>query len=827
MKSSSGFERLGQFQARRSVAVVLLGFVLVGCAVPLVMQLGLNSAWTALLPKNKPSVQDLERLEGRIGGLATLTVAVQSPSKNVEGMQRFAKALVERLTKLEGYGIRSVDWNVASYEDFVYAHRHMYADLEDLKDIEKKLEERLDYEKYKASPLFLDLEEDEADEPPAPDKLIERFKERENKRKAKLDKYPGGYYVHPDRDLLAMFVRADLKGGDAKGGKALIRAVESVVAELDLTKYGSDLDVDFAGDIVVGGEEHEAIAEELTIATSITIGGVFVVLFVFFRRARAITLIGFGLFVPVLVTFAFAELIVDYLNTSTAFLASIVIGNGINPNIIWLARYFEERRAGLGVEEALVRTHQRTWLATLTASLAAAVAYGSLVITDFRGFRDFGIIGGIGMVLCWFGAMGILPAATALSERVRPLELESSEKKASLFGRTFWSVVSRAPKAAVAVSVVLAVASSAIVAIAIARDPIEYNFKNLKSVREGSTDAQKLNGRVGKIVPSSKRGDAIAMLVPKREDTAYVEAFLKKQRDEEGAPYDGIRTIDSLLPGDQKEKKPVLEGIRELLLDFRKYAKEEEKKKIDGELPPENIEIVDEADLPEDVARSFSERDGTRGTVLFVEKKRGVSIWDGRALVAWAGALREVRTKDGERPPIAGRPPVFADMIEVIWTDGPKAIVASFCATLVLVLLGFRRLRERVLTMLALLFGIAWMGAWMAVAGMRLNFLNFVAFPITFGNGVDYGVNVMRRYAQEPDAGIAAVRASVEDTGGAVILCSLTTIIGYSSLYTSANLALNSFGAAMAISEITCLLSAVVAMPAALLLIEQRRARAA
>ena len=138
-------------------------------------------------------------------------------------------------------------------------------------------------------------------------------------------------------------------------------------------------------------------------------------------------------------------------------------------------------------------------------------------------------------------------------------------------------------------------------------------------------------------------------------------------------------------------------------------------------------------------------------------------------------------------------------------------------------LLTFRRLRERLLTMMSLLLGIGWMAGLMASIGMKLNFLNFVAFPITFGNGVDYGVNVMRRYRLETDDDNPdAVRAAIENTGGAVILCSLTTIIGYTSLYTSANQAINSFGLAMAISEVTCVVSAVLTMPAILLLLSRR-----
>ena len=47
---------------------------------------------------------------------------------------------------------------------------------------------------------------------------------------------------------------------------------------------------------------------------------------------RAIILLGGALVTPVVAAFAISAPIVEYLNTSTLFLGSIVIGNGINPN---------------------------------------------------------------------------------------------------------------------------------------------------------------------------------------------------------------------------------------------------------------------------------------------------------------------------------------------------------------------------------------------------------------------------------------------------------------------------------------------------------------
>jgi predicted RND superfamily exporter protein len=54
----------------------------------------------------------------------------------------------------------------------------------------------------------------------------------------------------------------------------------------------------------------------------------------------------------------------------------------------------------------------------------------------------------------------------------------------------------------------------------------------------------------------------------------------------------------------------------------------------------------------------------------------------------------------------------------------------------------------------------------------------------------------------------------VVETGGAVVLCSLTTTIGYLALLLSINKGIVSFGLGAATGEITCLLAAVLVLPA-------------
>jgi predicted RND superfamily exporter protein len=120
----------------------------------------------------------------------------------------------------------------------------------------------------------------------------------------------------------------------------------------------------------------------------------------------------------------------------------------------------------------------------------------------------------------------------------------------------------------------------------------------------------------------------------------------------------------------------------------------------------------------------------------------------------------------------------------------------------------------------SLVVGVLWLAGATMLLHIKINFCNFVAYPITFGIGVDYAVNVMTRYMQD---GQRDVTGAVRSTGAAVGLCSLTTIIGYSSLLLAKNRALFLFGATAVLGEIACLTAAVVALPALLVALRRRR----
>jgi predicted RND superfamily exporter protein len=163
---------------------------------------------------------------------------------------------------------------------------------------------------------------------------------------------------------------------------------------------------------------------------------------------------------------------------------------------------------------------------------------------------------------------------------------------------------------------------------------------------------------------------------------------------------------------------------------------------------------------------------------------------------------------------------VFADVLQAIEQDGPRATALSLAGVVLLVLVAFglgrrsvRSLSDAGWVLASLAVGVIWFGGLAGALRLRLNMLNFIALPITFGIGVDYATNIFQRRRLDHARSIAHI---VRTTGGAVALCSLTTIIGYASLLIARNQALISFGLLAVLGEVACLAAALLALPALL-----------
>ncbi|MBI3535529.1 MAG: MMPL family transporter, partial [Deltaproteobacteria bacterium] len=282
-----------------------------------------------------------------------------------------------------------------------------------------------------------------------------------------------------------------------------------------------------------------------------------------------------------------------------------------------------------------------------------------------------------------------------------------------------------------------------------------------------------------------------------------------------------VQSLDDFIPRDQLRKIAILREIKNRLTPrLLTRISPEDQKLVSEFLPQEAFQPVNINDLPPLVISKFTEKDQSIGKLVLVDPPLDNSLWYGNKLINFIKDLRQVTDSIAPGTPVAGTLPISADLIEAISRDGPKATFLAFIAVILLVVFFFRNLKTITLVLFALILGATWMGGIILGFDLKINFVNFIALPITFGIGVDYGVNIFQRYQQEKSGNIINV---IKNTGGAVSLCSLTTVIGYSSLLLAENQAFFSFGLLAVIGEITCAVAAIISLPAFLLVMDRRK----
>jgi predicted RND superfamily exporter protein len=812
------WHRLARLQTRRPGVFLLAAVLLAGLGAWRASKLRLVTDFADLLQQDAPSVVELRRILSRTRGLSNVFVVLEG--RDPAQLRRAADALAPRLEAVGPPYVALVRSGVQEARRFLMPRAGLYLTETDLDSLEQRLiaQERSAYQHAIGADLSDDLGA------PAPLTTGE-FEARLRDKLGSAVDYPDGYYLArtPTGWAQVVAAKAAVASGDLRLGRETLARVQAVVTST-LSELGlaSNVQAGYAGDLVTGMAEYDLVVRDVIDVGGVGIVLVLGVLLLFFRTPRALFALGGTIAVGCALTFGFTELAIGHLNVATAFLFSIVAGNGINFGIIWLGRFLEERRAGQPLELAIAHALDRTYAATLTAAGAAATAYAALGIGSFRGFQHFGVIGASGMALCWLSTYAVMPAITALLERVRLRRhrrdgAPDQTVPFTHFEAPFVWVVRRWPGATLAITLAAGVAAAVVGGRYLARGALEYDVRKLRSDPDTTSEVYRVSHISSRILAGGGSAGMI-VLTDDARDTPLVAAELRRVRDRAPAdlrPFHDVHTLDDLVPPNQPQRLDRLRRLAQRMtrLYERGAIDDAAWAKISPLLPPPDLQPFAAADLPFQLQEPFIDKDGTRGRILYIEATKGQSDANLRYLMRWADAFRSTRLPDGRVINGSGYAVIFADLLRASLVDMPRSVLLSLALTALAVGLFFRRAKAFAMVLASLLLALVWMMGTLAIAGVRLSFINFIALPITFGIGVDYAINIYGRYRQDPSLGILA---ALHGAGGPVILCSLTTSLGYLALLRAHNQAVRSLGAVAVLGEIACLAAALLFLPAAL-----------
>ena len=326
----------------RPGSFLLVSLALAGVSVWAASHLEIRSSFQELLPSDVPSVREVQELIKRVGGDGTVLVVVQSldgPAglKNAESV---APELARDFLALGPSEIRAVEYNIRPVQAWYENHWPLFLSLDDLRKARDTLREEIRRRKLAANPLAVDLDEEEPAPAPAerPAWLDPKQPLPREMIAKRFERYVHGFFVHPDHSSLTIVLRPAGTSLDVGEAKALMARLQAVVDRRAQQLQQEHLRIGWGGTFPIFIAEYEAIVGDVAGTGILVVTLVLASILLFFRDVRSTVSLGIAVLAAVAVTFGLTWLVIGYLNTQTAFLGSIVVGNGINYGLIYLAR---------------------------------------------------------------------------------------------------------------------------------------------------------------------------------------------------------------------------------------------------------------------------------------------------------------------------------------------------------------------------------------------------------------------------------------------------------------------------------------------------------
>lgn len=788
---------LVRLAVRRARLVLTVGLAIVIAGLAVASRLSLQTDLAELLPARAPSVIALRALASRVGGTGNVAIAIESIDGQPQALRAYVPELAAALRAKLGTRLLSLRYRRTEIEQYYRRFAAYYVSLDELEHWVGRAEHAVG---ARENPLYLDL--DDRDE----------LSELANELRASRDKLEPSNAADPESGLFmtehgrlaVIFVRPAADSLDLGASEGLLREIEGIVAATHPERAGARI-AGYTGSIPSALSEVDAVRHDIastSILVLLCVGGVVIW---YFRGVRELFMLGAPLVVGIAVALGFAEVAIGHLNAQTAFLGSVIVGTGINYGVILLDRFRQQRWLGEPVDRAIVTACAGTLQATSVAAAATAIAFGTLAAGEVESFRQFGWIGGVGILACWIATFTIIPACLALLDH-QPKPPRGKRPLASTC-HAIGAATTRAPRIVLVVALGLA-AAGAVLTIR-ARDHAVETDMHALATRSSSIDGiERLDNRLRAMDDRSSTPAVVA--TEDRRDTRPLCAELNRRAHGDLAGV-VVRcyTVDDLFPDDLSRRTPLLDRLRSAVA---KIDPEDVAAGDRAELADLTRALAEHApgdrDLPPELAEYFVERDGSLGKLAYVDP---VDEHLEPNLYRLTDAIREIHLPSGKVVSSSGELVVFADVLRAVRRDSRTLTVAAAVLVLLVLVIITRRVATIVRVGLALVAGVAVMLGIAVLTGQKLNFFNFVALPTTFGVGIDYAINIEERIRQRGGRDIAR---AVSEAGPAVVLASVTSMLGYASLLIADSRALASFGALALLGELACIALAITLIPA-------------
>jgi predicted RND superfamily exporter protein len=581
--------------------------------------------------------------------------------------------------------------------------------------------------------------------------------------------------------------------------------LDDVRARLERATAGKNVRIALAGSYVSAVTQEAALRRDMIVETAMSTVAVLLYVWWFSRSLFAAHLVFVPVGLAIAGSLALGGAVFGPLTPIVVSAAAILIAQGIDFPVHYFVRYRDER-AKLDREGALHAAQvsmARPFIGIAATTLAAFV---SLLVCRFPGFRQFGFVLSVGIVLCLLAALGLFPVLLLFVDRsVRPVTGRTPwiVRGAEAFLRTRW----RMPLA-----IVLAVLGL-VSWIGVARQGIRIDLDLRNAMAPGDPGRAELE---------ALEKDLDASLIP-----VYALVDASQSLNELRRSAEQLRAARVVASVDGAQELVPSAAMRERVERFRSKTKgwveatladlgrlgfkpEPFRPGLDAMEARFAAPAPEETDLNQPAFHALRESlqyrvDGRPVHILTLIAPR--SLWDDESRRAFDGQIRARLGADVQLFSAFHLPDHYSDVLN---SDLQRVCLLTAAGIVVLTLLSVGRLGDGLIALapVVLATGITLMAV--VLLGGKINVINMAAIPIILAVGVDGGIHFMVRFRESKTRNPSEV---IREVGPGIWGSAATTVLGFGSIAYSYTPGMASMGYLVVIGTVTSVLASLFFLP--------------
>ncbi|WP_052519647.1 efflux RND transporter permease subunit [Archangium violaceum] len=826
-----------RLMVRRPGLVILAILALTGAALWGTTKLTINSNQLDLISQDLPEVKDVKRVIDMVGGSGYLIMGLRADDEAT--LKKVADDIAAGLLA-DKENVRFITYKVPV--EFVQQQMGLFIKTEDLAEGKRRIMAYLKDQLRRNNPFFIEIQKTEPVKLEMQD-LVDKYSSV-GKKSIRDD-----YYISKDRKMMLILIkpmwdsnqlgktkvyveklRKDLAAyskSEKSGGVELVEDYDKM-GDKTLVAYG------FTGSYKTAVDDSYAIEESLEPVSLLAFAAIFLITILAFRKIVPTLIVSIGTVIGTIITMGFTYLTVGELNMITSILGALLLGFGIDYGIHFIFRTRLELGQGKPYDQAIQDAVVNAGRPALVSAVVTAGSFFVLMVSEFRGFSQFGFLAGCGTFIIGVMLFAWSPALLALAGRINPElprkligEMKPPATQSAATGKEL-----RVPKPGLMLGI-----STVVVAILCVfavpwsdvdvptdkpasfadriKAGIRFNYNSRALIPEGQSSV-KLQDEISQRFDMSADPIAVYSKTLEEAKAIYDELEDPEKRKSKYSAIDQVVSIYTFVPPPERAaaNTKILQEWQEELKDIDVAA-----------LPPEVQEKAalfmkmlearpyDVHGVPEIYASQFRHLPETKpenhGYLTFIYPS--VDLWDGKKMLTFVDQTNHIPTpevKDAQGNVIAeaqvrraaGAAQLFARLARIVLGDGQLTVLLVTLWILVMHYLDFRNVKLALASVIPLTVGLAMMLGLMTMFDLHLNFMNIIILPILLGFGVSHGLYLLHRFL-EGTSPVVALRS----VGAAVASSTLTTAAGFAALLIASHNGLKSMGVVACIGLITTL----------------------